>query len=89
MSAWRKTRNSPWAARAPIFICWARPGGECITLAPNDLATLVVLSWLPPSTTMSSIPLEYCALANARRINSASLRVGIITEMGWDGLFIP
>jgi hypothetical protein len=56
VSAWRKRRIAPRLARAPAFICDARPRGACSTRSHSGAAISRVASRLAPSTTSSSAP---------------------------------
>lgn len=89
VSAWRKSRMPPDATDAPVFSCSARCGGKCRTIfAPNECAISRVWSVLPPSETMISSGLSRRTISNVAPRVSASLSVGMITDMLSESLLV-
>src|SRR6266849_3834795 len=78
VSAWRKRRMGPCAARAPAFIWMARPRALASATTPGTLrATSMVPSRLPPSTTTIS-----ASGKRARRSGRSRSRFGASSRAG-------
>ncbi len=81
VSAWRKSRISPDAAFAPMFICLPRPCGAESVRQFAFSASKRVLSVLPPSTRITSHSEVPCSDSSSRGRAYSSLSVGMTIEI--------
>src|SRR2546426_4803943 len=88
VSAWRKSRTRPCAARAPAFIWVARPRGltRAVTSGTRRAISMVP-SRLPPSTSTISASGKRARRSGRRRSRlDASSRAGMMMLMGTGGV---